>query len=201
MKTKFNNRCEGNAGNLIAEMVVRPIAYIQQHQSFKMIANVMGLFIPQQCSFVVNEESLSKFRIDPKLDQNLRNLYKSRKEEIAQNSLLPDDQNEMPSILIPTNVPSPLDYDYEIAINQKNDDETKVESKESENDWNQVNETVTVLQESNEDEQNSTVLFESNKKIVTSNTVNENQSFRITDVEYICNLIAEKHKKFYSVCF
>ncbi|KAE9550032.1 hypothetical protein FO519_006760 [Halicephalobus sp. NKZ332] len=108
MKTKFNNRCEGHAGNLISEMLVRPIGESQRGQSFKMISNIMGIFMPNQCQFIINEEQLTKFRIDPKIDDEVRQMYKDRKETEQSDPLA--DQGDEPKPIGAFQLPdSPLD--------------------------------------------------------------------------------------------
>ena len=99
-------------------MLVRPIGESQRGQSYKIISNIMGLFIPNQCQFIINEEQLVRFRIDPKIDEEVRQMYKYRKD-----SEVIGDTEEQGVELNPSEVPnipeSPLDEKQDSTGSEK----------------------------------------------------------------------------------
>uniref|UniRef100_A0A914YXS2 Chondroitin proteoglycan 4 domain-containing protein n=1 Tax=Panagrolaimus superbus TaxID=310955 RepID=A0A914YXS2_9BILA len=86
MKNSFNQKCEKNAGTLLTETFVRPIAEGQQANSFSSFGGVMGMFVPHQCTFMVDENGLKDFRIDPSLDEDLKKAT-DNKESTAGNEM------------------------------------------------------------------------------------------------------------------
>uniref|UniRef100_A0A7E4V8A5 CPG4 domain-containing protein n=1 Tax=Panagrellus redivivus TaxID=6233 RepID=A0A7E4V8A5_PANRE len=75
-KSKLNIRCNGAAGSLLTEVVLRPFASIREKSGI--MSNMVALILPQQCVFLANSHELNKFRMDPKMEENLKMLYADR---------------------------------------------------------------------------------------------------------------------------
>jgi len=77
IRTKFNIRCKGNAGTLLSEAFVRPIAETHRALGLGQMPPIIQAFMPKQCDFLLDGHGLHEFRIDPKLDAELKSFYSS----------------------------------------------------------------------------------------------------------------------------
>ncbi|CAG9531665.1 unnamed protein product [Cercopithifilaria johnstoni] len=93
LKTKYNARCHGIAGNLLMvslinhfriqmEVMVRPIYRMHNSMLLSPFWNVMRLMLPSQCNFITADAEISWQRISPKLDKDLKKFYKNRTEPL-----------------------------------------------------------------------------------------------------------------------
>jgi hypothetical protein len=67
-------KCEGVAGSLLAEAVLRPFSYPEMNGG-EYLNEVFRSFIPQQCNFMSNRQELDRLRMDPKLIEELNVRY------------------------------------------------------------------------------------------------------------------------------
>uniref|UniRef100_A0A1I7SGX1 CPG4 domain-containing protein n=2 Tax=Bursaphelenchus xylophilus TaxID=6326 RepID=A0A1I7SGX1_BURXY len=72
-RTKLNIRCQGMAGSLLTEGIVRPFADIQRQGTA--FSGMFQMIMPRQCTFLSNENELNEFKIDPQLDGHIKALY------------------------------------------------------------------------------------------------------------------------------
>ncbi|VDL82374.1 unnamed protein product [Nippostrongylus brasiliensis] len=78
-RTRFNKRCEGNAGSMISETIVRPL--VEGHQKFSPLFIALGVVAPRSCSFLYKGSRLLRHRIDPKTNEELWKTYGVAEEE------------------------------------------------------------------------------------------------------------------------
>ncbi|KAM3725703.1 Chondroitin proteoglycan [Dirofilaria immitis] len=83
LKIKYNARCYGIGGNLFMEVMIRPIYRIHNSILLSPFMNIMKLMMPAQCDFIMTDAGISRQRIDPKLDKDLKNFYKNRTEPLV----------------------------------------------------------------------------------------------------------------------
>uniref|UniRef100_A0A1I7XMN8 CPG4 domain-containing protein n=1 Tax=Heterorhabditis bacteriophora TaxID=37862 RepID=A0A1I7XMN8_HETBA len=62
LRTKFNTRCDGSAGTLLSEVLVRPIASSQEKMS--LFSPVLGVIVPEPCTFLYRMEKWRTMRND-----------------------------------------------------------------------------------------------------------------------------------------
>lgn len=60
---------------------MRPLAESHNLVAFSSMANLMSMFVPKECSFILTNRGLEPYRIDPTLNKELKQMYKSRVEE------------------------------------------------------------------------------------------------------------------------
>ncbi|CAJ0582753.1 unnamed protein product, partial [Mesorhabditis spiculigera] len=72
-RNKFNMLCEGTAGSLVSEAIVRPLD--SSGSKAGLLGSVFGVFLPAQCRFMYDNSLLRKYRIDPALDKDLKRMY------------------------------------------------------------------------------------------------------------------------------
>uniref|UniRef100_A0A0M3ICJ2 Vitellogenin domain-containing protein n=1 Tax=Ascaris lumbricoides TaxID=6252 RepID=A0A0M3ICJ2_ASCLU len=82
-KTKFNTRCEGSAGSLLAEVVIRPLSTSQRSLVAVPLFGVLAASLPMQCDFISNEQILDTYRIDPRLNEHLKRIYRKTPKVIS----------------------------------------------------------------------------------------------------------------------
>uniref|UniRef100_A0A915BBE4 Chondroitin proteoglycan 4 domain-containing protein n=1 Tax=Parascaris univalens TaxID=6257 RepID=A0A915BBE4_PARUN len=75
MRSKFNARCSGMAGSLLSEVIFRPISMGHNLVVFGPALNFVRLVLPVQCNFVLTKAGIDTFRIDEKLDVELKKAY------------------------------------------------------------------------------------------------------------------------------
>lgn len=73
-RNKFNIHCDGIAGSLLTEAIIRP--FDSRVQSLP-IGAVVKSFLPTQCKFMYDGMTIKKFRIDPELDKEIKRMYGS----------------------------------------------------------------------------------------------------------------------------
>uniref|UniRef100_A0A915PIB0 Protein kinase domain-containing protein n=1 Tax=Setaria digitata TaxID=48799 RepID=A0A915PIB0_9BILA len=83
LKTKYNARCHGIGGNLLMEAILRPVYRIHNSILLSPLWNIMRLMMPSQCSFMMTDAGIAWQRVDPKLDQDLKEFYKNRTEPLV----------------------------------------------------------------------------------------------------------------------
>ncbi|KAE9417876.1 hypothetical protein Angca_002606, partial [Angiostrongylus cantonensis] len=79
-RTKYNMLCEGTAGSLLLEMLVRPLSVNSENvaafPSTSHLASFLGSLLPQQCSFLTARDGTpNSYRIDPELDKEIKRMY------------------------------------------------------------------------------------------------------------------------------
>uniref|UniRef100_A0A914EL87 Chondroitin proteoglycan 4 domain-containing protein n=1 Tax=Acrobeloides nanus TaxID=290746 RepID=A0A914EL87_9BILA len=84
-KTKLNLRCEGNAGSLISETLVRPFDNLRSYGGF--LPSLISFLLPPKCSFLTNSQKMSRFRISPELEASLKKMYADRTPKNVQKQL------------------------------------------------------------------------------------------------------------------
>ncbi|CAD6197229.1 unnamed protein product [Caenorhabditis auriculariae] len=116
IRPKFNTRCEGSAGTLLSEVFVRPLAVGQDKMT--LLRPVLGMFVPEQCSYLYSGADLAKHRIDSNMDTELRRMYSEKAEkeirekaeaDSAMSKLVPLGENGVPLNQFETRAASPLD--------------------------------------------------------------------------------------------
>ncbi|CAI4223405.1 unnamed protein product [Auanema sp. JU1783] len=107
VRSKFNARCEGSAGTLLSEVLVRPIASTQEKMSI--MSPLMGMFFPEECNFLYSGNDLSKHRIDPTLNEELRRMYIKKEVERTKKVEASKNKTELPSFNLPNYQKSPFD--------------------------------------------------------------------------------------------
>uniref|UniRef100_A0A915BCI7 Chondroitin proteoglycan 4 domain-containing protein n=3 Tax=Parascaris univalens TaxID=6257 RepID=A0A915BCI7_PARUN len=75
-KTKFDTRCEGSAGSLLAEVMIRPLSTSQRSLIALPLLGVLAASLPMQCDFISNERILDTYRINPRLNEHLKRIYR-----------------------------------------------------------------------------------------------------------------------------
>ena len=76
-RTRLNVRCDGAAGSILSEGLMRP--YSQLHEIGSLFAPLMANLIPMQCNFLTEPNEMREFRIDHNFDQHVKNKYKELK--------------------------------------------------------------------------------------------------------------------------
>uniref|UniRef100_A0A0N4ZUB7 CPG4 domain-containing protein n=1 Tax=Parastrongyloides trichosuri TaxID=131310 RepID=A0A0N4ZUB7_PARTI len=77
-KQKLDTRCDGVAGSILAEAVLRPIADIQAVTG--PITPMVSSVIPMKCAFLHDAQHMSKLRIDDNLNKEIATKYRLQKE-------------------------------------------------------------------------------------------------------------------------
>ncbi|VDM50349.1 unnamed protein product [Toxocara canis] len=77
-KMKFNSRCEGSAGSLLAEVVVRAFSSSQRSVGAMPLFGALVASLPIQCNFLSNEQVLDSYRIDQRLNEDIKRIYSRR---------------------------------------------------------------------------------------------------------------------------
>uniref|UniRef100_A0A8R1DNU3 CPG4 domain-containing protein n=1 Tax=Caenorhabditis japonica TaxID=281687 RepID=A0A8R1DNU3_CAEJA len=96
IRSKFNTRCEGSAGTLLSEVLVRPIAISQNKMT--MLRPVLGMFVPEQCAYLHSNSDLKKHRIDTTMDEELKRMYSEKAASEVRERM---EQDELLSNLVP----------------------------------------------------------------------------------------------------
>ncbi|GMS79450.1 hypothetical protein PENTCL1PPCAC_1625, partial [Pristionchus entomophagus] len=83
-RTKMNARCEGTAGSLFTEALVRPLANDAASDSDVTGARgplsiVFSALLPTQCSFIFDDAKLRELRIGDEMNEDVRRMYAERK--------------------------------------------------------------------------------------------------------------------------
>jgi hypothetical protein len=73
-KTKLDAKCDGVAGSMLAEAVLRPFSFPEMDGG-NYLNEVFRQFIPRQCNFMSDKNELDRLRMDPKLIEELNNKY------------------------------------------------------------------------------------------------------------------------------
>ncbi|CAJ0929863.1 unnamed protein product, partial [Mesorhabditis belari] len=68
-KNKFDAHCDGAAGSLLSEALIRPLDNTQP------LGAIFGTFLPSQCRFVYENDQRNNLRITRKLDEDLKKMY------------------------------------------------------------------------------------------------------------------------------
>ncbi|KAJ1346234.1 hypothetical protein KIN20_000986 [Parelaphostrongylus tenuis] len=102
-RTKYNMLCEGTAGSLLMEMLIRPfsvnIVNSAAFSSTSQLASFLGSFLPHHCSFLTARDgSPDSYRIDSELDKEIKRMYRNRASAVSMQS----------SLSLPTEIEDPF---------------------------------------------------------------------------------------------
>lgn len=77
-KQKLNTRCDGTAGSILAEVVLRPIADVQAVGG--PISPLLTSLLPLKCAFLHDPNIMNQLRIDERLSKEIAKKYQLQKE-------------------------------------------------------------------------------------------------------------------------
>uniref|UniRef100_A0A0N5BWD7 CPG4 domain-containing protein n=1 Tax=Strongyloides papillosus TaxID=174720 RepID=A0A0N5BWD7_STREA len=77
-KQKLNTRCDGTAGSILAEVVLRPIADVQAVAG--PISPIISSVLPLKCAFLHDPSIMNQLRIDERLSKEIAKKYRLQKE-------------------------------------------------------------------------------------------------------------------------
>lgn len=60
---------------------MRPLAESQKKMGFGPVSYALYTILPKQCDFMINNDVLNQFRIDPLLDRTLKEKYAKKKKD------------------------------------------------------------------------------------------------------------------------
>ncbi|CAI5446041.1 unnamed protein product [Caenorhabditis angaria] len=193
IRSKFNTRCEGSAGTLLSEVFVRPIAASQN--KLTMLRPVLGMFMPEHCSYVFSSSDLQKHRIDATMDSELKRMYaekfeKEIKDRAAQDDLLssivPLDSNGVPIPGLNRNMKSPLDNSEKTldqmimelySKNDKTSNETETETGNNDENENATDKLIEELMSFNE-----TTIYDNGNSTFSEETGNTTEMLNAMEV-------------------
>ncbi|GMR58267.1 hypothetical protein PMAYCL1PPCAC_28462, partial [Pristionchus mayeri] len=83
-RMKMNARCEGTAGSLFTEALVRPLGNDvssegEDKATLGSLALVFSALLPTQCSFIFDDAKLRELRIGDEMNEDVRRMYAERK--------------------------------------------------------------------------------------------------------------------------
>jgi|UniRef100_A0AC35FR93 hypothetical protein len=73
-KRRLDMECEGVAGSLLAEAVLRPFSYPEMNGG-EYLNEIFATVVPQSCNFMSDKKALADLRMDPKLIEQLNIKY------------------------------------------------------------------------------------------------------------------------------
>nr|CRZ25266.1 BMA-CPG-4 [Brugia malayi] len=110
LREKYNRRCSDIGGNMLLEVLFRPLVSLHKSWAYSPIATSMMLIMPQTCNFLTNLNQLNNYRLDGKTYAKINNAFP--KSAINQYANHLQGSNSSATLWMPLlkNIPSPLDH-------------------------------------------------------------------------------------------